>query len=200
ERLAGKEVELRPLSLDDAEALVLATSESRENYRLNNVPNGLEEAEIYIKKALSRWEDGKRMPFTVCWKGRVVGSTSYSDLSIWQWPPGSGMQRTDRPDVVEIGYTWLAASAQRTRCNTETKYLLLAHAFEAWEVHRVCFRTDERNTRSRNALARLGAQLEGVWRADKVSADGVVRHSAFYSIVREEWPAVKKRLQGFLDK
>ena len=108
------------------------------------------------------------------------------------------MQRTDRPDAVEVGSTWLAASAQRTRCNTEAKYLLLAHAFEGWEVHRVSLRTDERNERSRRAIERLGAQFEGIRRVDMPGQDGTVRNSACYSIVRAEWPAVRDRLQGFL--
>jgi len=81
---------------------------------------------------------------------RVVGGTSYLDLQQWRWPPGSPLQRTDRPDALEIGATWLSASAQRTRCNTEAKYLMLSHAFD---VHRVALKTDERNSRSRQAIA-----------------------------------------------
>jgi RimJ/RimL family protein N-acetyltransferase len=89
----------------------------------------------------------------------------------------------------------LAASAQRTRCNTETKYLLLRHAFEVWDVHRVAFRTDVRNEMSRVAIERLGAKLEGIRRADKPGRDGTVRDSIFFSIVRGEWPAVRAALE-----
>jgi RimJ/RimL family protein N-acetyltransferase len=96
---------------------------------------------------------------------------------------------------VEIGYTWLAASAQRTRCNTEAKFLLLQHAFETWEVHRVTIRTDERNQRSRAAIARLGAHFEGIRRAEKPGADGSVRDSAMFSIIAAEWPAIRARLR-----
>ena len=79
-------------------------------------------------------------------RGRVIGSTSYSEYQPWIGRPG-GAATEDCPDACEIGYTWLAASAQRTRCNTEAKFLLLSHAFEEWNVHRVSLRTDVRNER-----------------------------------------------------
>ena len=198
--LRGVEAVLRPSAMDDAKALAAAASESREHYRFNPVPNGFEEARRSIERALRQRDAGQRLPFTILWRDRVVGTTSYSDFHPWEWPAGCAMQRTDRPDVVEVGYTWLAASAQRTRCNTEAKYLLFAHAFEVWEVHRVSLRTDERNVRSRRAIERLGAQFEGIRRADMPGQDGTVRNSVFYSIVRAEWPVVRERLQGFLSR
>jgi N-acetyltransferase len=138
------------------------------------------------------------MPFAIEWHDRVVGSTSYLDIQQWRWPAGSPLQRTDYPDSVEIGSTWLAASAQRTRCNTEAKYLLLTHAFDVWRVHRVCLKTDERNAKSRRAIERLGAAFEGVRRSDMPAQDGSVRSSAYYSIVPAEWPVVRKRLEDAL--
>jgi RimJ/RimL family protein N-acetyltransferase len=192
--LHGKEVSLVPLGPEHAEALALASLESRQAYGFSPVPNGLEEVKQYIAKARDARELGERFAFATLWQGRAVGSTSYSDYQPWTWPAGSALQRTDRPDVVEIGYTWLAGSAQRTRCNSEAKLLMLQHAFEVWQVHRVCLRTDVRNERSRNAILRLGAQPEGVRRADKPSSDGLVRDSAFFSIVIAEWPAVRARL------
>jgi RimJ/RimL family protein N-acetyltransferase len=128
----------------------------------------------------------------------VAGSTSYLDVQRWRWPEGSPHQRTDRPDSVEIGSTWLAASAQRTRCNTEAKHLLLSHAFDVWDVHRVCLKTDERNAQSRRAIERLGARFEGLRRSDMPAAAGTVRTSAFYSIVRAEWPEVRRKLADAL--
>ncbi len=196
--LQGTQVTLRPMAQDDAQALALATSESRENYNWSPVPDGVEGAKHYIAHALQMRDAGERFPFTTIFNGRIVGSTSYWDFEPWRWPPGSPLQRTDRPDVLEIGYTWLAASAQRTRCNTEAKFLMLRHAFETWQVHRVTLRTDERNTRSRNAIARLGALFEGIRRADKPGSDGTVRNSAFFSIIQSEWPAVKARLSTLL--
>ena len=138
------------------------------------------------------------MPFAILWNDRVVGSTSYLDVQRWRWPTGSRLQRTDHPDVVEIGATWLAASAQRTRCNTEAKLLMLAHAFDVWQVHRVSLKTDARNAKSRRAIERLGALFEGVRRADMPGADGSVRDSAYYSIVRAEWPDVRRKLEDAL--
>jgi len=128
--LRGPEVVLRPLELDDAEALMLAASENRQHYQYTPVPDGLAQARAYIERALHMRANRQRYAFAVIWHGRVVGSTSYWDYSSFDWPAGSELARTRGPDVVEIGHTWLAASAQRTRCNTEAKYLLLQHAFE----------------------------------------------------------------------
>lgn len=196
--LRGKTVVLRPLAAADAAALAAAGSESRVPYGYTRVPDGVEDARGYVEAALADQAAGRRMPFAILWHGRVVGSTSYLDIQQWRWPAGSPNQRRDRPDSVEIGATWLAASAQRTRCNTEAKYLLLSHAFDVWDVHRVCLKTDERNAQSRRAIERLGALFEGVRRADMPAQDGSVRSSAYYSIVRAEWPAVRDKLEAAL--
>ena len=196
--LSGQTITLRPLEAADAEALAVAAGESPEQYRYTPVPDGLAGMREYIRLAHGQLEEGQRYPFVIEWNGRIVGSTSYFEYQPWTWPPGSALLRTDRPDVCEIGYTWLAASARRTGCNTEAKYLLLSHAFEKWQVHRVSLRTDVRNERLRRAIERLGAQFEGVRRADKPAADETVRDSAFYSIVVAEWPEVAARLRKIL--
>ena len=196
--LRGPTVTLRPLSVDDAAALAAAAAESREEYGHTRVPDGAADAQRYIETALGDRDTGRRMPFAIVWHDRVVGSTSYLDIQLWRWPAGSPIQRTDRPDSVEIGSTWLAASAQRTRCNTEAKYLLLGNAFDTWDVHRVCLKTDERNATSRRAIERLGALFEGVRRSDMPAADGSVRSSAYYSILRAEWADVKRKLEDAL--
>ncbi len=197
--LRGVEVTLKPLSVDDVEALTAASAESREHYGFSEIPEGLKETRRYVEKALGQQAAEQRIPFTIVWCGRVVGTTSYYDFQPWEWPLGCDLQRLDRPDALEIGYTWLAASAQRTRCNTESKYLLLSHAFDSWEVHRVCLRTDVRNERSRRAIERLGAQFEGVRRADMPGEDCTVRDSALYSIVIAEWPQLQNRLKEILE-
>jgi len=196
--LRGIEVELRPLDLADAASLAAAASESRNAYGYTLVPDEPLEAERYVARALSMRSAGLRIPFAIRWRGRVVGTTSYSDFQPWEWGAGNARQRSDRSDALEIGHTWLAASAQRTRCNTEAKYLLLAHAFDAWNVYRVTFRTDERNERSRAAILRLGARFEGIRRADMPARDGTVRNSATFSIVQDEWGEVKRRLRARL--
>ena len=193
--LSGEEVSLRPLHSSEAPALARAAAESRDHYGFTRVPNGVSDAEAYVAAALTQRDRGERIPFAIVWRDNVVGSTSYYELSAWRWPEASPLQRADVPDTVEIGHTWLCASAQRTRCNTEAKYLLLGHAFETWRVHRVSLRTDARNLRSRRAIERLGARLDGVIRADKPGSDGTVRDSAYYSIVIAEWPEVMARLK-----
>ena len=193
-RLSDPNILLRPLAAGDAEALAAAATEARDTYAYTPVPDSVAGATAYVSHALRQRAAGERYPFAIEWQGRVAGSTSYYDYSVWQWPAGSALQRSDRPDALEIGYTWLAASAQRTRCNTSAKLLLLAHAFQTWQVHRVSLRTDARNERSRRAIEGIGARFEGILRADKPATDGSVRDSARYSIVRAEWPLVRALL------
>ena len=99
-----------------------------------------------------------------------------------------------RPYAVEIGWTWLTPAAQRTGINTEAKLLMLQHAFETWGCLRVEFKTDSLNIQSRTALKRLGAVEEGIFRNHVICASGRIRHSVYFSITNEEWPAVKQRL------
>jgi RimJ/RimL family protein N-acetyltransferase len=198
--LVGVEVTLRPMSAEDVDGLVAAAAESREHYGLSVVPDGRDAMRAYVDRFLKQREQGDRLPFVTLWRGRVVGSTSFIEPRIWDWPAGSDLQRTDRPDYVEIGSTWLAASAQRTRCNTEAKLLMLGHAFERWNVHCVLLKTDARNDRSRRAIERLGAHFDGVLRANMPAADGTVRNSAYYSIVASEWPTIKARLESELTR
>ena len=196
--LRGQTVTLRPLATADAGPMALAASESRQQFAFTRVPDGIEDAHRYIDAALADRDTGRRLPFAILWHERVVGSTSYLDLQRWRWPGASPHQRAELPDALEIGSTWLAASAQRTRCNSEAKYLLLCNAFDVWEVHRVALKTDERNAQSRRAIERLGARFEGVRRADMPGQDGTVRNSAYYSILRAEWPGVRKTLETAL--
>jgi len=196
--LVGPEVTLRPLAVEDVADLTAAAAESREHYGLSVVPEGPDAMRVYVAKFLQQRDAGDRIPFVTVWRGRVVGSTSFIEPEVWDWPAGSARQRTDRPDTVEVGSTWLAASAQRTRCNSEAKLLMLAHAFEQWKVQSVSFKTDERNERSRRAIERLGARFDGIRRADKLGADGSVRNSAYYSIVLAEWPMLRARFEEIL--
>ncbi len=194
--LSGRHVRLEPLTLEHVPALVGAASESRATYLYSIVPDGEAAMRTYVEAALAARAAGEHLPFATlrAHDGRVIGTTRFSDLVPWVWPSGDPHQRHDRPDVAEIGHTWLAASAQHTGANTEAKALMLRHAFEVWRVHLVRLRTDRRNLRSRAAIERLGARFEGVLRADRPGVDGTVRDSAFYSITRDEWPTVRDRL------
>jgi RimJ/RimL family protein N-acetyltransferase len=192
--LEGKDVRLRPLALGDVEALAAAAAQSRDSFAWTWVPDGVAETRMMAEKALQQRSTGQRYPFVTLYLGRIVGWTSYYRMEFWEWPEGHPQSGRLTPDAVEIGGTWLSQSAQRTRCNTEAKLLMLRHAFETWAVRRVHFETDERNIRSRNAIARLGAKLEGIRRADRPGRDGAVRNSARYSITADEWPQVEAGL------
>jgi N-acetyltransferase len=121
-------------------------------------------------------------------------------VEVWRWAPDSPYQRQGVPDAADIGYTWLAASAQRSPVNTEAKLLMMGHAFETWRVHRVGLQTDARNTRSRAAIERIGGRLDGILRADRPGTDDTVRDSARFSILAAEWPEVKDRLTARLGR
>ena len=192
--LADEHVRLRPLHDTDAPALAMAASENRDQYGYTPVPDGLEQTERYVREALAARQAGARYPFVIEHHARVVGTSSYYDYQPWRWPWGSPHARNDRPHAVEIGYTWLAASAQHTDCNTRAKRLLLRHAFDGWQVFRVALRTDARNVRSRAAIERLGARHDGILRAHTYATDGGIRDTAYYSILASEWPYVKAEL------
>ena len=201
--LAGRFVRLEPLTMSHAEALAEAASASRETYEFTWVPDGELAARKYIQEALDGQAEGRMLPFATidAQDGRVVGATRFANIAFWDWPQGNPNQRgEDLPDTVEIGWTWLAASAQRTPINTEAKLLMLSHAFETLRVHRVMLNTDARNMRSRNAIERIGAKFDGVVRAERIARDGSVRDSAFFSIVEAEWPAAKAALQARLSQ
>ena len=199
--LQGRHVLLEPLSLDHIPDLAQAANQSRETFTLTNVPADAVAMRRYIETALAGSDSGTMLPFATIDRDteRVVGSTRFLNIEFWNWPVGNPQQRGKQlPDVVEIGATWLARDAQRTGINTEAKLLMLTLAFESWLVHRVRLQTDARNERSRGAIERLGAQLDGVIRAARVAFDGAVRDSAVFSILDSEWPEVKAQLTALL--
>ena len=201
--LEGQHVRLEPLTLGHAAALWAAARGPRDTYVFTTVPEDEGATVRYIETALGDQEAGRSMPFATIARstGRVVGSTRFLNIEFWTWPPGSALQRgLDVPDVVEIGATWLAADAQRTAINTEAKLCMLTHAFETWRVHRVSLMTDARNQRSRNAILRVGAQFDGVIRAQRTAVDGTIRDTAAFSILESEWPMVKDKLRARLNQ
>ncbi|MFJ5775239.1 GNAT family N-acetyltransferase [Streptomyces sp. NPDC093094] len=199
--LTGRLTRLEPLAPHHAEGLARAGAEDRASYAFTPVPHGLDPARGYVDHALAEQAAGRAVPFAVIRTddGRVVGATRFQELDYWKgplvWPAVSGVPHGDPatavPDAAEIGNSWLAAHARGTGINTEAKLLLLRHAFETWRVRRISFRADARNLRSRAAIERLGVLCEGVRRAHSRGLDGVVRSTAFYSILDEEWPAVR---------
>ena len=172
----------------------------RETFEWAQVPQP-EAVEAYLEKALAQVEKRQAVVFATCLpSGELVGCTRLFDLQRWEWPAGVDPRPgNDVLDAAEIGYTWLAPRVQRSQVNTEAKLLLLRHAFEEWHCFRVTLKTDERNARSRAAILRLGAHLDGVLRAFQPAIDGRPRNTAYYTILAAEWPAVQSRLLSKLE-
>jgi len=140
-----------------------------------------------VQLALQAQADSTALPFATVEQssGRVVGCTRYMNI--------------DKPNRhVEIGSTWVGAPWQRSAVNTEAKYLMLRHAFETLGCIRVELKTDELNQRSRNAILRIGAKQEGIFRNHMVCWDGRLRNSVWFSIIDSEWPRVKADLEAKL--
>jgi RimJ/RimL family protein N-acetyltransferase len=194
--LSGDHVRLESLCQRHVDGLVAAASTDPSLYQWSPVPQGKVEATSYVDTALAWRDAGSAVPFAIVRvdDGVVVGSTRFWNLERWSWPQSHPRHGRDGPDACEIGYTWLTGSAIRTAANTEAKLLMLTHAFETWQVLRVCFHTDVRNQRSRAALQRIGGKLEGILRAHRMAADHTARDSVRYSILEAEWPEVKPRL------
>jgi N-acetyltransferase len=196
--LDGRHVRLEPLQRRHAAGLAEASAADPSLYGLSPVPQGRAAAAAYIETALAQRDTGTAAPFAIvrAGDGTVLGSTRFFDLEWWPWPPDHPRRlHGDGPDTCEIGYTWLTAAAIGTVVNTETKLLMLGHAFETWRVASVCLHTDARNERSRRAMERIGAQFEGILRAHRLATDVIPRDSARYSITAPEWPGVQRRLE-----
>lgn len=142
-----------------------------------------------VEKTLSEQERGDSVAFATTDKnsGRVIGSTRFMNID-----------RAKRR--VEIGSTWIAPLWQRTAVNTEAKYLMLQHAFEIWKCIRVELKTDVLNQKSRSAILRLGAKQEGILRQHVITSTGRVRDTVYFSILQNEWPQVKERLESKLSR
>ena len=202
--LQGKHVRLEPLGRQHVDGLTAAAAAAADPslYRWSPVPQGKNEAAAYVDTALAWRDAGTAVPFAIVRlpDETVIGSTRFWNIERWAWPADHPSHGRDVPDACEIGYSWLARSAVRTAVNTEAKLLMLCHAFEVWQVLRVCFHTDARNERSRAALERIGAQREGILRSHRMAADYIPRDSVRYSIVAAEWPSVKQRLITHMDR
>ena len=186
--LTGRWIRLIPLDPGDAAALRAAARVPEiSKYMLQGPGMTLEEMNAFISRILEGQRAGRDLGFTMVLLegGRPVGMTRFLNI--------------DRPNrVVEIGGTWVDSALWRTPVNTESKYLLLRHAFETEHVHRVNIQTDLRNERAQRAIERLGAIREAVFRDDKLLPDGTFRTSVFYGILVSEWPRVKAHLESKL--
>jgi len=183
--LEGTIVRLEPLSVDHSEALLTAAKDpSIWTYLTVPQPQSAAEMRRWIESALSEQEKGTHLAFAAISResDAVVGTTRYLDIR-----PFDGS--------LEIGWTWYAAEAQRTGVNTECKYLLMRHAFEALGFTRVQLKTDAKNERSRRAIERIGGRFEGVLRHYQRYWHGALRDTAMYGITAEDWPEVKSHFE-----
>lgn len=183
-RLNGGTVRLEPLRPAHAIDLLAAGADPSVWTYMAQWPRNLDEMNIFVERAMEAERAGTELPFATVEEstGKAIGSTRYEEIL-----------RAHRS--LEIGWTWLGAPRQRTACNTQCKYMLLRHAFEVLGAVRVQLKADIRNHRSRAAIERIGAVYEGTLRKNRTLPDGYVRDSAYYSIISEEWPVVKSRLE-----
>lgn len=190
-RLTGRFVDLAPLEVGHAPGLFSAYACDRSIWQWlpYPVPVTLTDMEAIVASGLEAQQAGHTLAFTQMElaTGRPVGRTNYLNIS----PRDRGL---------EIGGTWLGRPWQRSAINTEAKFLLLQYAFEALHVVRVQLKTDSRNRQSQTAIERLGAVREGTLRRHMLVRDDHIRDSVIYSIVEEEWPAVRDRLRTSLER
>jgi RimJ/RimL family protein N-acetyltransferase len=185
--LRGAHVRLEPLSPDHVPGL-LPVALDPELWRWTITPVASEaDLRAYVQSALADRAAGTAMPFATvdAATGRPIGSTRFAAIS-------------ERDRRVEIGWTWVGRDWQRTAVNTEAKYLMLRHAFEALGCVRVELKTDALNQRSRSAILRIGAREEGTLRRHVLSQGGRWRDTVYFSILSDEWPAVRTRLEDRL--
>jgi RimJ/RimL family protein N-acetyltransferase len=185
--LTDRGITLRPLTLDDEAGLIAAASDGELwRLRVTSVPEP-ENTRQYIDTALQAWREGHRLALAVTdsASGKVLGCTSYHDI----------LPAVKR---LEIGFTWYAASVQRTHVNTSCKLMMLTHAFESLGAKVVGWRTDNFNFASLRAIERLGARLDGVIRGHALRRDGTVRDTVMYSMTAGEWPEAKAQLLSLL--
>ena len=184
--LEGEHVRLEPLTLAHTDAFHQAAQGDDIFTWMSEHPKTREDCERWIRRALDAddWQ-----PFAIIERdgGRFIGSTSY--LAI-----------VPESRRLEIGWTWLVPEVRRSAVNTECKYLLLRHAFETLGCVRVELKTDGRNKRSQAAIMRIGAQYEGTFRKHQLIKDNFQRDSVWYSIIDDEWPVVKQRLEAMLGR
>ena len=188
-QLDAKSITLAPLTHSHVAPLLEAASDGELwNLWFTQVPS-IDTIEDYVQEALRQKDEGVALPFVVIEKstGTVIGSTRFCNADA-------------NNHRVEIGYTWYAKRVQKTAVNTESKLLLLTHAFETLNTIAVEFRTSWHNHGSRQAIARLGAKQDGVLRNHQKLRNGGYRDTVVFSIINSEWCAVKAHLHFQLNK
>lgn len=184
--LTGRHVRLEPLSPDHLDDLFAAGGDDEDVWRWQGIPTPRTPHELETKLA-ALLADPAYVPFAVIHlaTGRAIGWTAFMDIDV-------------KNERLEIGSTWYGRAQWRTAVNTETKLLLLTHAFEELGMGRVQLKTDHLNERSQEAIERLGARREGVLRRHRRRPDGSWRDTVYFSLLSDEWPQAKAGLRGRL--
>ena len=187
--LQGRRVRLEPLSLAHHDALCAAGLHPALWQWTTSVVRDPDDMRDYIQTALREQAEGTALPFATvdAASRKVIGSTRFANADF-------AHRR------IEIGWTWITPAFQRTPANTEAKYLMLRHAFEVLGCHRVELKTDALNERSRKAMLRIGAREEGTLRHHMVTQGGRLRDTVYFSIILEEWPEVRQRLESWIER
>jgi RimJ/RimL family protein N-acetyltransferase len=186
--LEGRRVRLEPLTLAHVDPLTeIGLDPSIWRYIAHRVETK-DHMRAFVEQALEWQRAGTALPFATIDResGRVVGTTRFANIVL-------------EHRRAEIGWTWITPAFQRTHVNTEAKYLMLGHAFETLGWIRVELKTSALNAKSRAAILRIGATEEGTFRRHMLNADGTRRDSVYFSVIDEEWPEVKQRLEAFLN-
>ena len=189
--LEGKSVRLAPLKLEHLPELYGAASDESLWLWTANIIKSREDMLRYVETALGEAARKVSVPFVTIEKfsGVIIGSTRFGNID----------QKNRR---AEIGWTWINPKWQRTAINTEAKLLMLTHAFEVWRCVRVELKTDVLNEKSRNAILRIGAKEEGIFRRHQITDAGRFRDTVYFSIIDTEWETVKaalhEKLRSFL--
>ena len=185
--LVGKFVRLEPLSMNHLNGLAEVAFEDS-IWKLNPIIiSNDEKLRQYVETALDEKERGISLPFATIEKSsnKVIGSTRFGNIDV-------------KNRRVEIGWTWIHPNWQRSAINTEAKFLMLRHAFEIWNCIRVELKTDVLNEKSRNAILRIGAKQEGIFRHPVVCETGRIRDTIYFSVLDSEWQEVKNNLASKL--
>lgn len=185
--LEGKFIRLEPMAAEHLDGLWEA-GRDESLWSLNPMTvSSRDDMQRYIEIALADLERGVALPFVTIERssGKIIGSTRFGNIDVQNLR-------------AEIGWTWINTEWQRTAVNTEAKLLMLTHAFESWKCIRVELKTDVLNERSRNAILRLGAKEEGIFRNHVICDTGRFRDSIYFSIIETEWESVKTNLTSKL--
>ena len=185
--LTGRLVRLEPLALEHVPALAAVGLDPAVWQWTLARPRDEAGLRAWAEAAIRNRDAGTELPFVTieAATGQPIGSSRYMNIVL-------------EHRRLEIGWTWVAPPWQRTGANREAKLLQLRHAFETVGCRRVEFKTDSLNEPSRNALLGIGATFEGIFRNHMVMPDGRMRHSAYYSVIDDEWPSVRDRLEASL--